>query len=154
MRQSMCTHTAHTGPTTEIVFHQKNIFWKNEVCVPHVCTCFVSLIISDTKKVQRGVFKIYDFGLKKGQIFKNTEFLIVGCYKSVPSMCRYIIFNKVGYIHSINTFLRQKVCAHKRHSLMIFFRTVCKKTPKLCAVCVHILFVSQMSLLSVYIPHY
>ena len=23
VRQSMCTHTAHTGPTTEIFFHQK-----------------------------------------------------------------------------------------------------------------------------------
>ncbi len=45
-------------------------------------------------------------------------------------MCRYIIFNNMGYIHSINTFLRQKVSAHKRHRLLAFFQTLFEKTPK------------------------
>ena len=63
-------------------------------------------------------------------------------------MCRYIIFNNTGYIYSINTILRQKVCAHKRHRNIVFFRIVRGKMSKFCAVWVHILFVSQMCLLS------
>jgi hypothetical protein len=37
--------------------------------------------ISNTKKVQRGVFKIYDFGFfdpQKGPIFKNTPIFDCG----------------------------------------------------------------------------
>ena len=87
--------------------------------------------ISHTKKVQRGYSKSTILGfltLKNVQFSKIPQFLIVGCHKSVPQMCRYIIFNTVGYIHSINTFVRQKVCAHKRHRILAFFHTLFEKT--------------------------
>ena len=45
-------------------------------------------------------------------------------------MCRYIIFNNTGYIYSINTILRQKVCAHKRHRNIVVFRIVRGKMSK------------------------
>ena len=65
----------------------------------------------------------------KRPIFKNSEFFIVGCHKSVPGMCRHIIFNNMDYIHSINTFVKQKVCAHKRHIIWGgFSHTIRKNT--------------------------
>ncbi len=36
----------------------------------------------------------------------------------------------MGYIHSINTILGQKVCAHKRHRNIVFFQIVRGKMPK------------------------
>ncbi len=57
-----------------------------------------------TKKVQgQGASKFTIsafFTLKKTWFSKIPEFLIVGFHKSVPEMCRYIIFNNVGYMHN------------------------------------------------------
>ena len=52
--------------------------------------------------------------VKISLIFKNTELLIVGCHNNVPDVFKHIILNTVAYIHSIDTFVRQKVCAPKR----------------------------------------
>ena len=52
----------------------------------------------------------------------------------------------------MNTFVREKVCAHKRHRNIAFFRIVCGKMPKYGAVCVHILF-SHNCVYGVYITH-
>ncbi len=68
-------------------------------------------------------------------------------------MCRSIIFNNMGYIHSINTFLRQKVSAHKRHIILAFFLTLFEKTPKYIKKFVCTYFLSQKCVYWVYITN-
>ncbi len=92
--------------------------------------------------------------VKISLIFKIPEFLIVGCYNNVPDVFRHIVLKTVTYIYSINTFVRQNVCAHKRHIILTFSEALFEKPQYLCAICVHILFVSKLCLLSVYNPHY
>ena len=140
----MCTHQAHMGfdcGTYEISsfwFFSKNIIcaWCVHIRFLHIRYVKAQLCINvwqqyywyvsrteEEPKLWKLRTEIRVWDRKFLWFSKIPEFLIVGCHNNVPDVFKHIILNTVGYTHSINSFVRQKVCGHKRHIILVIFHS-------------------------------